>query len=353
MPSTQQPVTVTPSTLKDELRICIAAKRPALVWGEPGIGKSQIVRQLADELYADDYPTHASMAGTMNGATPPWFLDMRLSQYSDVDLRGVPSVENGRTVWNVPAEFPHDGRGIWFCDEINRALTSVQNAAMQLVLDRRIGSYVVPNGWALIAAANRDGGGVQRINEALRYRFAHFNLVVDANDWYNWAISNGIHPMVGAFAGKFRPDLLHQSLKDSDSAPNPRAWEFVSQLITDELPYRVLMPLLEGVIGHGATVEFLAFWELYTNLPNMTEIRTHPSTAAIPADIAARYAVASALAVTAAIENWSNTMVYLLRMPEEFSVFAIKVAINRVPALARTIEYIRWATTNKIFNPVK
>ena len=115
---------------------------PVMLWGPPGVGKSQMVAQVADKNNVE-------------------VIDIRLSQMEPSDLRGIPFRENGSVEWAVPAMLPNEERhgksGILFLDEITSAAPSVSAAAYQLILDRRLGQYTVPDGWAIFAAGNRQG----------------------------------------------------------------------------------------------------------------------------------------------------------------------------------------------------
>jgi MoxR-like ATPase len=137
-------------------------KISTMIWGAPGIGKSSIVSQLA----------------TVHDLE---FIDVRLSQLAPTDLRGLPVAENGVSKWFPPEFLPHKGRGILFLDEINMAPPAMQGMAQQLILDRCIGSYRVPDDWFVWAAGNRreDRAGVFEMPAPLANRFLH--LQVEAN----------------------------------------------------------------------------------------------------------------------------------------------------------------------------
>ena len=136
---------------------------PVMVWGPPGIGKSQIVAQVAAQ---HNVPV----------------IDIRLSQMEPTDLRGIPFRDGDHVVWSIPALLPnaerHSSRGILFLDEITSAPPSVTAAAYQLILDRRLGEYRVPGGWAIFAAGNRHGdrGVTYAMPAPLANRFTHYDL---------------------------------------------------------------------------------------------------------------------------------------------------------------------------------
>ncbi|RMG30367.1 MAG: MoxR family ATPase, partial [Gammaproteobacteria bacterium] len=159
---------------------------PVMIWGPPGVGKSQMIAQIA----------------ARHGVP---VIDIRLSQMEPSDLRGIPFRAGDYVEWSVPAILPdarrHGERGILFLDEITSAPPSVSAAAYQLILDRRLGEYQVPAGWAIFAAGNRQGdrGVTYTMPAPLANRFAHFELEANLDDWVAWAYENGIDERVVAF----------------------------------------------------------------------------------------------------------------------------------------------------------
>jgi len=167
---------------------------PAMLWGPPGVGKSEMVSQVAKKNNVE-------------------VIDIRLSQMEPSDLRGIPFRENESVEWAVPAMLPnverHGETGILFLDEITSAAPSVSAAAYQLILDRRLGQYEVPKGWAIFAAGNRQGdrGVTYTMPAPLANRFSHFEVDLNLDDWVAWAYANDIDDRIIAFL-RFRPDLL-------------------------------------------------------------------------------------------------------------------------------------------------
>ena len=158
-------------------------QRPLMLWGAPGIGKSDLVQQIATELNRD-------------------LIDIRLPLWEPTDIKGMPyyNAKTGNMEWSVPAEFPTDPKStaIIFLDELNGAAPSVQAAAYQLILNRRVGQYVLPKNVLIIAAGNRetDKGVTYRMPKPLANRFVHLELRVDFEVWRDWAVDNQIHPDV-------------------------------------------------------------------------------------------------------------------------------------------------------------
>jgi hypothetical protein len=340
-----------PSHLAQALVTMIQAREPVFIWGPPGIGKSQIVRQVSDSLYSADYGYTVDMEGNAFGldgektATRPWLADIRAVLLDPVDLRGLPHVNGGgHATWAIPDFLPRIGKGILFLDEINRAPVLVQNACLQLVLDRRIGEYVLPDGWAIMAAGNResDGGGVTRMNSALASRFVHLDAETDLNDWSKWAVRANIHPATLGFI-RFRPELLHQFDRTARAFPAPRTWEFVSNVTKQSPPNYLSHPLFSGSVGEGAAVEYSAFLDMYKSLVSIDQILLSPKGTPVPTTPSALYAVCSALARVATDSNLARVVQYLDRCPQEFAVMCVKDAVERTPAIASCPDFTRWA----------
>ncbi len=256
---------------------------PVMLWGPPGVGKSQMVAQVAQK--------HGTAV-----------IDIRLSQMEPTDLRGIPFRVGDVVEWAIPAMLPdakrHGPEGILFLDEITSAAPTVSAAAYQLILDRRLGAYQVPEGWAIFAAGNRQGdrGVTYSMPAPLANRFSHFEVETHLDDWVAWAYENNIDERVIAFL-RFRPELLF----DFDPAhnpvafPSPRSWEFAHrglQKFGDQPA--LLLGALEACVGPAAGVELKAFIDNLDNLPDIDAIVNGASTA-VPKETDLQYAVASAL----------------------------------------------------------
>jgi MoxR-like ATPase len=254
-----------------------------MLWGPPGVGKSQIIAQVA-----------ARHAVTM--------IDIRLSQMEPSDLRGIPFRIDDRVEWAVPAMLPdverHGPEGVLFLDEITSAPPSVSAAAYQLILDRRLGAYQVPAGWAIFAAGNRQGdrGVTYTMPAPLANRFSHFEVEANLDDWVSWAYSNGIDERLIGFL-RFRPERLF----DFDPAhnpvafPSPRSWEFAHRALQKfgDSP-QLLLATLQACVGPAAGLELHAFVENLDRMPDLDAI-LRGETVEVPREVDLQYAVASAL----------------------------------------------------------
>ena len=229
-------------------------------------------------------------------------IDIRLSQMEPTDLRGIPFRIENRVEWAVPSMLPdverHGPNGILFLDEITSAPPSVSAAAYQLILDRRLGDYEVPAGWAIFAAGNRQGdrGVTYTMPAPLANRFSHFEVETNIDDWVSWAYANNIDESLIGFL-RFKPELLF----DFDPAhnpvafPSPRSWEFAHRTLQkfgDNSD--LLLPTLQACVGPAAGLELHAFIENLDNMPDLDAImRGEP--VPVPREVDLQYAVASAL----------------------------------------------------------
>lgn len=334
-----------PTILYKSITALAHMRQPFMIWGDPGVGKSQIVAQAADALF---------MHIGKNGSKRPrdsYFRDLRAVLLDPVDLMGIPIIEKGRTCWAAPRMLPSEGSGLLFFDELNRAPVMVQNACLQLVLDRRIGEYTLPDGWVVGAAGNYENEtGVQRMPDALRSRFTHLRAEPDIDDWAAFANRQNYDAAVVAFV-RFRPELLHKydraQARKENAFPCPRTWEFASRIVQQGVSRSVEQGLLAGTVGEAAALEFAAFLSLYRELPDMDAMLANPDTAPIPTKPALCYAVANALARKATMVNVAAVMTYLGRVPQqEYSVMAVKDMCERDAKLARCGALTKWKIAN-------
>ena len=322
---------IKPSELKGKLETLIALQKPTFIWGASGIGKSEIIAKVAEKL---DYN----------------LIDVRVSLLDPVDLRGVPSVENGVTKWNPPVFLPreNDKQSILFLDELLHGSPSVQNALFQLIRDRQIGEYKLPDSTIILSAGNRvsDRVGANKINGALANRFVHLSLEADVNDWVSWGQSEGnIDPNVIAFI-RYRPELLFDFNKDSVAWASPRSWESVSDIVKADSNGMVVnaqdQSLIGGTVGESVAVEFCAFMGMVNSLPDVSEIIKNPETYEVSEDPSVLYALTGALASRADASNFDAIITYMTReeMSNEFAVLCVKDAITRSPKLTKTKTYV-------------
>jgi hypothetical protein len=320
-----------PSSVKSSLSVAIKARRPVFLWGPPGVGKSQVVAQVAD-------------------AAGLGLVDVRAVLLDPVDLRGLPHINGeGRAHWAIPDFLPKDGQGIIFLDELNAAPPLVQASCYQLILDRKLGEYSLPDSWSIIAAGNRetDRAVTSRMSSALANRFVHLNFEVDLNDWVSWALAAGVQVEVIAFI-RFRPVLLHvfDPVKNEKTFPSPRTWEYVSDILRAIPDPSVEFELIAGTVGEGAAAEFMGFLKIYRELPDPDAVLLDPAGSPVPGDPAALYAICGALSRKSSVSNFGRVVQYGARLPVEFSVLLVRDSVKLHPEVQKSRAFIEWSSAN-------
>jgi len=258
-----------------------------MIWGAPGIGKSSIVQSIADK----------------NNLT---LIDLRISQLAPTDLRGIPVPSDDSASWLPPDFLPTSGKGILFLDEINMAPPAVQGIAQQLILDRKVGSYKVPDGWFIWSAGNRkeDFAAVFDMPAPLANRFIHLEVKTGLEEFKEYALKNQIDDRIISFLN-FRPKLLHKIDKNSPSWPSPRSWDIANKLLHAKLD-------VDPAIGSGCASEFRSFCKVYSSLPKIEPILSGKAKPDFPEDLSARYALTCALAIRAkSVDEVKNAFLYL------------------------------------------
>ncbi len=320
-----------PSKVASALATLISIQQPTFLWGAPGVGKSQVVAQVAASLSYE-------------------LRDVRAVLLDPVDLRGLPKVNgDGRAHWCPPVFLPTQGKGVLFLDELNTAPPLVQAACYQLILDRQLGEYSLPDGWSVVAAGNReqDRAVTHRMPSALANRMVHLDFEPFLDDWIAWAQSFGIQGEVISFL-RFRPKLLHDfDPKTADRAfPTPRSWEFVSDILQAKAAQDIEYDLIRGAVGEGAAAEFVGFLKIWRELPEPSAVLAAPSTAPVPEEPAAVYAICEALARMARPENMEALVAYGSRLPIEFGVLLMRDSVRQDVEIVETPPFARWAQAN-------
>lgn len=312
---------------------------PSMMISSPGVGKSSIVHQIAERRRS---------SGKRFG-----LIDFRASTRDPVALMGLPDLTESTTQWKAPDEFPQVARdgdeGILFLDELNAASPTMQAACFGLVLDRKVGNYIMPKGWRIVAAGNHqsDRAAAQKMPTALVNRFNMIYIEHDVPTFAKYAIDVGLPPELIAFI-RFRPALLHK-MEGSDGKPfpTPRSWEQASKMIA--APAAIRLQLMGGSVGDAAAGEFEGFLRVYQSLPSIDSVIMDPDGAVVPGEneVSARFAIVSALASKALPNNFDNIMRYANRMPREFATMLVVDATRRDTALTHTSAFAQWALKNK------
>ena len=297
--------------LIESLNALITEKVPAFLWGAPGIGKSSIVKEIAVQKEIS-------------------FIDLRLALMDPTDLKGIPfyDKESHSALWAAPSFLPKDGEGILFLDELNAAAPSVQSSAYQLILDRKIGEYELPDGWAIVAAGNREGdrGVTYRMPAPLANRFVHFELEVNIDEWREWAYKNGVDEKIIAYITYKNEHLFTFDAKSMQkSFATPRSWEYVNKILSSHIDARLLLDLVSGAVGAEVAVSFLGFLKVMDRLPNIEDILRGKSQT-YSEEIDVLYALSAALVSAVLKDNASldNVLAYTLGLKSEFAVLIVQ-----------------------------
>lgn len=290
-----------------------------MLWGPPGVGKSQAIRQVAERI--------EEKTGKRTEIT-----DVRLLLFNPIDLRGIPVASEDKTlaVWLKPKIFQMDDSddvvNILFLDEISAAPQSVQAAAYQITLDRVVGEHRLPDNCIVIAAGNRvtDKSVSFKMPKALANRLLHIEIQGSFESWRRWAVSAGINEKVLGYLSYRRDRLFGFDPSNDDLAfPTPRSWEMVSSLfnnVSDD-PDEVY-PLIAGLIGSGYAIEFKTWCKVYSELPSIEGIFEGTETA-VPKGADGMYALVSSMTAYASEHRYDltgigNSLSYAKRLPADF-----------------------------------
>lgn len=329
-------------TLKEFLsHVALRLREPAFIWGQPGVGKSEAVHQLAREA---------------NGH----MVDVRMSQYDSVDFRGIPAPHDGTatTVWYMPATLPFVGNPafdqygdrpiVLFLDEMNSASASVQAVGYQLINDRRVGEHVLRDNVIVIAAGNRetDKGVTTRMPTPLANRFTHVEAIVDPDAWCYWAQDAGIDPVGIAYIQFQKSDLsTFDPAKPDKAFATPRTWAKALRYYADPaMPERIKMAAMDGAIGPGVAAKFWGFVDVWRKMPSIASIIANPNGVDVPTEPSMRWAVAVACSGAMDAKTVGALQTYLQRFKEdEFLLIAWQLGIKRDPKLHATPEFMKMA----------
>jgi hypothetical protein len=287
--------TVRPKDAVKLIERCIEVGRPVMLWGGPGIGKSDIMQQIGDK----------------HGRP---IIDVRLLLCEPTDLKGIPYYDPAKKTmcWARPNELPGDvlesphlQNAILFLDEMNSAPPSVQAAAYQLMLNKRIGEYHLPEGVSIVCAGNRDTdrGVTYRMPSPLANRIVHLELAVNFDDWQAWALTANVHPDVVGFLSQHKSKLCSFDPKSPDKAfATPRSWAFVSQLLDDDLPDSMNTTLVAGTVGEGIAIEFAQHRKVAAKMPKVEDILNGKNPELKVTEISAMYSLTISMCYT--LRDW-------------------------------------------------
>lgn len=322
--------------------IVIKHRMPVMLWGQPGVGKTALVRDITDQY--DGY-----------------LCDIRLGQYDSVDMRGFPGVsEDNRTVWYAPATlpfvgnedlFPGDALIILFLDEVNSATQAVFAVAMQLIHERRIGEHILMDRVRIVAAGNREGdrGVANKMPTTVANRLKHYEIVVDVDAYCYYRQAKGALPEEIAFY-QFRKPLLNtfDPASPAKAFATPRSSEdawIVYQ--DDEVPEKIRFDAMQAAIGAGPMAEIRGFLRVWQNIIPIEDILDDPEGVKLPREASMQYAVTVNVSGHMNPQNVEKLYTFLKRMPPEFVVLAWNLAAKRNAKILSTRSFLSFSREYK------
>ena len=279
--------TVTLNETRTRLIRLMKLGRPVFIWGQPGVGKSELIQNIADS----------------NELGTTLVKDVRVALNEPTDIKGMPffNSSTGNMEWAPPVELPTQSESeqydtiILFLDELNSAAPATQAATYQLTLNRRVGEYVLPDNVVIVAAGNResDKGVTYRMPTALANRFVHFEVRVDYESWLDWAVDNDIDADVIGYISFAKQDLSDFDPRSSGrSFATPRTWTFVSDILKQESGDEAEdTDMIAGTIGEGIALKFMAHRRIAADMPNPRDILEGKVTELKVDEISAHYAL--------------------------------------------------------------
>ena len=328
-------------TIKQSGKFVINSLRAGLVpyvAGAPGVGKSDMVRQVAEELNLE-------------------VIDHRLSTSDPTDLSGLPAIVDGNATFTPFDLFPIEGATIpkgkkgWllFLDELPSAPMSVQAAAYKLALDREVGQHKLHGDVHIVCAGNRktDGAIVNKIGTAMQSRLVHFEVDVDSEDWLAWAYGSDLDSRVTSYI-TYAPDKLQMfdPNHNDKTFPCPRTWHFLSKYAKANDISFDHMPAIAGTIGEGPARDFLAYCEVGSKLPDYSVILAKPEATPVPDEPSTLYFVCGSIAAKTTCKELPKIVKYVERMPVEFQIVCFRDMFKREPAVKKDPIMRKWILAN-------
>jgi hypothetical protein len=327
-------------TLSKLLHKYMKRQKPFFIHGAPGIGKSDSVRAAAKQLAEEKgLEYHEGKLDEKKFC----LVDVRVSQLDPSDLRGIPFPEGANTKWLIPSWLPTSGEGVIFFDELNLAPPSIQASCYQLILDRRLGDYVLPTGWTILAAGNRaiDKANVFPMAAPLKNRFSHATLLVPSQEeWCDWALDNGIKPDIVAFL-QFKPSMLFKFDANSkdDAFPTPRTWALASYMTEECENVEEESLIVSTCVGEGVSHEYQGFINLKRKV-KIDELLKNPKKIKDLNTVGLKYSAISGLAEKYRGENKPDPRKKMLEkilavvdhMEPEFGMFCLRLVKGMAPS---------------------
>ena len=322
-----------------------------MLWGPPGVGKSQAVREISDKI--------KKKTGKKIIVT-----DVRLLLFNPIDLRGIPTSNADKTlaIWLKPQIFQmsdaEDTINILFLDEISAAPQSVQASAYQITLDRTVGEHRLPDNCFVIAAGNRttDKSVSFKMPKALANRLLHLEIETSYASWKKWAAKSGINEQVIDFLGNKKSDLMKFDTSEDDVAfATPRTWEMVSNILNSvSNDINDVFNLIAGLIGLSEAIEFRDYCEYKDVMPDVKQI-FEGIEHRVPKGSDVIYTLVNLIKEYASecmddMSKIRNSIIYAYKLPTDYSVMLMKEYLSMdgdfKMRLMEIPEFAKWIDTN-------
>ena len=317
------------------LEFMLKENLPALIKGAPGIGKSDVVEQACREIGYKLIISHPVVADPTDYKGLPFAVgdEAKFLPFGDLKLL----LETTEPL-------------VYFLDDLGQATPAVQSAVMQLLLARQINGHVISPEVRFLAATNRreDRANVSGILEPVKSRFASIvELEVSVPDWVEWAWKHNMPGELVSFI-QFRPGLLNdfKATRDIENSPCPRTVAFVGKMLRAGIPQTIKFETISGAAGEAFATEFIAYTNVYMELPTVAEIIDDPDSAKLPENVSGKYAIMGAIAGEMDVPNIKPLLRYLKRLGDEMTVAALKNVAMKNPKVCATREFVNWATAN-------
>ncbi len=314
----------------------------AMLWGPPGMGKSAAAKEIHKR----------------QGLDPERFLSINVTNHEVWDFTGVPEIVegtdgNGRVTTFAPTDIfarfrKGTGAGTINLEELPQSSIHHQTWAAGFIEDRKTTLFELDPEVRFICTGNRaeDRSGAKQLLAHLNDRLYHLIMETCVDSWCEWAMENGVDPFMVAFI-RLRRELLNDFDPARRSNPTQRSWTRVSTQVPVDLPTGIYLALAEGKVGEGAAAEWVAARDMMGQMPNIDAIRLHPTTTEIPEKPAVRFAVATAMSMSAEESMFARDMTYINRMPPEYQMLYVTDALRLIPELAQSSAFTKWAIDNK------
>jgi hypothetical protein len=329
-------------------------KRSVSVTGSPGGGKTSSIAAVAEALAGTQSYSYVGTCKVF-GDMAFGYIEKHMPTMLVEDF-GIPDVMSGDITfgYKIPDWFPADyrtdipERGILCFDDRNQCGADLQKVLANIEQARNLHGVRLKDGWMVVTTGNRqkDRAGANKILSHLSDRETEYEYETHLDDWTTWAIDNNVAPELISFI-RFKPNMLHDFDPQRDKNPTPRSWvEGVSQML-GVVPPEAEYETFKGAVGEGPAAEFTGFIKIWRKLPNPDAILLNPTTADVPKEPSTLYALAGSLASRATLANFDRMCTYVERMPPEFSVLSVSLAVRRDATLSSSAAFAKWAVQHQ------